>query len=32
MNVMWVAAQVLGHADPNSDPREFAVARGVHAP
>jgi hypothetical protein len=29
MNVMWVVAQVLGHADPNLDPYEFAEACGV---
>lgn len=29
MNVMWVVAQVLGHADPNLDPFEFADACGV---
>lgn len=29
MNVMWVAAQVLGHADPNFDEHEFAEAAGV---
>ncbi|MFD1347530.1 hypothetical protein [Nesterenkonia halotolerans] len=28
-NVMWVAAQVLKHADPNLDLHEFAVACGV---
>ncbi len=28
-NVMWVAAQVLLHADPNLDVHEFAVACGV---
>lgn len=28
-NVMWVAAQVLLHADPNLDPHEFAAACGV---
>jgi hypothetical protein len=28
-NVMWVVAQVLGHADPNLDPYEFAEACGV---
>jgi hypothetical protein len=26
-NVMWVVAQVLGHADPNLDPYEFGGAR-----
>lgn len=31
MNVMWVAAQVLGHADLNFDEHEFAVACGVNA-
>ena len=30
-NVMWVAAQVLLHADPNLDPHEFAAACGVSA-
>lgn len=29
MNVMWVAAQVLAHADPNFDVYEFAEACGV---
>jgi hypothetical protein len=29
MNVMWVVAQVLGHADPNFDVYEFAEACGV---
>jgi hypothetical protein len=29
MNVMWVAAQVLGHRDPNFDEYEFAEACGV---
>lgn len=29
-NVMWVAAQVLGHADPNFDVHEFAEACGVN--
>lgn len=29
MNVMWVTAQVLGHADPNFDEYEFAEACGV---
>lgn len=28
-NVMWVAAQVLGHADQNFDVYEFAEACGV---
>jgi hypothetical protein len=28
-NAMWVTAQVLGHADPNFDPIEFAAACGV---
>ena len=28
-NVMWVVAQVLGHADPQFDPYEFAEACGV---
>lgn len=28
-NVMWVAAQVLGHQDPNFDVYEFAAACGV---
>lgn len=28
-NVMWVAAQVLSHNDPNFDVHEFAVACGV---
>lgn len=28
-NVMWVVAQVLGHADPNFDVYEFAEACGV---
>lgn len=28
-NVMWVAAQVLKHADPNLDLHEFAEACGV---
>ena len=28
-NVMWVVAQVLGHADPNFDPVEFARACGI---
>lgn len=31
-NVMWVAAQVLAHADPNFDPQEFAAACGVSLP
>ncbi|WP_369043457.1 hypothetical protein [Streptomyces sp. Midd1] len=30
MNVMWVAAQVLGHRDPNFDEYEFAEACGVN--
>lgn len=30
MNVMWVTAQVLGHADPNFDEHEFAEAAGVN--
>lgn len=30
MNVMWVTAQVLGHADPNFDAYEFAEACGVN--
>lgn len=30
MNVMWVTAQVLGHADPNFDEYEFAQACGVN--
>ena len=30
MNVMWIAAQVLGHADPNFDEHEFAEAAGVN--
>jgi hypothetical protein len=30
MNVMWVAAQALGYADPNFDPYEFAEACGVN--
>jgi hypothetical protein len=30
MNVMWVTAQVLGHADPNFDPFEYAEACGVN--
>lgn len=30
MNVMWVAAQVLGHADPNFDVYEFAEACDVN--
>jgi len=29
MNVMWVAAQALGYADPNFDVYEFAEACGV---
>jgi hypothetical protein len=29
MNVMWVTAQVLGHADPNFNEYEFAEACGV---
>jgi hypothetical protein len=29
MNVMWVVAQVLGHADPNLDLYEFAEECGV---
>jgi hypothetical protein len=29
MNVMWVTAQVLAHADPNLDPFEYAEACGV---
>jgi hypothetical protein len=29
MNVMWVTAQVLGHADPNFEIYEFAEACGV---
>jgi hypothetical protein len=29
-NVMWVVAQVLGHADPNFDPYEFAEWCGVN--
>lgn len=29
MNVMWVTAQVLLHADPNLDPFEYAEACGV---
>ncbi|MGH7745456.1 MAG: hypothetical protein ACREQ5_11785 [Candidatus Dormibacteria bacterium] len=29
MNVMWVTAQVLGHADPNFDEYAFAEACGV---
>jgi hypothetical protein len=29
MNVMWMTAQVLGHADPNFDVYEFAEACGV---
>lgn len=29
INVMWVVAQVLGHADPNFDPYEFAEWCGV---
>lgn len=29
-NVMWVVAQVLGHADPNFDEYEFAEACGVN--
>jgi hypothetical protein len=28
--VMWVVAQVLGHADPNFDVYEFAEACGVN--
>ncbi|MEV4751667.1 hypothetical protein AB0K21_35375 [Streptosporangium sp. NPDC049248] len=28
-NVMWVTAQVLGHADPNFDVYEYAEACGV---
>lgn len=31
-NVMWVVAQVLGHADPNFDPLEFAEACDVRLP
>lgn len=31
MNVMWVAAQVLGYNDPNFDVHEFADACGVRA-
>lgn len=30
LNVMWVAAQVLGHTDPNFSPTEFAAACGVY--
>jgi len=30
MNVMWVTAQVLGHADPNFDAYEYAEACGVN--
>lgn len=30
MNVMWVTAQVLAHADPTLDPHEFAEACGVN--
>ncbi|MDQ2706300.1 MAG: hypothetical protein M3Z25_01050 [Actinomycetota bacterium] len=30
MNVMWVTAQVLGHADSNFDEYEFAEACGVN--
>jgi hypothetical protein len=30
MNVMWVTAQVLGHADPNFDVYEYAEACGVN--
>lgn len=30
MNVMWVAAQVLGYSDPNVDEYEFAEACGVN--
>jgi hypothetical protein len=30
INVMWVTAQVLGHADPNFDVAEFAKACGVN--
>lgn len=30
MNVMWVVAQVLGHADPNFNEYEFADACGVN--
>jgi hypothetical protein len=29
-NVMWVVAQVLGHADSTLDPIEFAAACGVN--
>ncbi|WP_067142765.1 hypothetical protein [Microtetraspora malaysiensis] len=29
VNVMWVTAQVLGHADPNFDVHEYAKACGV---
>lgn len=29
LNVTWVVAQVLGHADPNLDIKEFAAAAGV---
>jgi hypothetical protein len=29
LNVMWVAAQVLGYLDPNFDEYEFAEAAGV---
>ncbi|WP_425862624.1 hypothetical protein [Arthrobacter sp. TWP1-1] len=29
LNVMWVSAQVLMHADPNFDISEFAVACGL---
>jgi len=30
LNVMWVTAQVLGHADPNFDVYEYAEACGVN--
>lgn len=29
MNVVWVTGQVLGHADPNFDVVEFAIACGI---
>ncbi|GAA3032022.1 hypothetical protein [Streptosporangium longisporum] len=29
VNVMWVTAQVLAHADPNFDIHEFAPLSGV---
>lgn len=29
VNVMWVTAQVLGHADPNFDVHEYAKSCGI---